>query len=126
MRLLPFRKFCELDSATSWSSSPAEITQNLWKKLSELYTSPNDIDLFSAGLAETHAPGAEVGPTFACIMGQQVQYLLVFCLVRILTLLSFASKFRALKDGDRFFFTHTNGGNPFTAQQLDSIRVTYN
>ena len=77
LRLLPFRKLCELDTATSWGSSPAEIPQTLWKKLSELYTSPNDIDLFSAGLAETHTPGAEVGPTFACIMGQQVQYSLI-------------------------------------------------
>ena len=57
--------------ATSWSSAPTEIPQALWNQLSDLYTSPNDIDLFPAGLAETPLPGAHVGPTFACIIGQQ-------------------------------------------------------
>ena len=59
--------------ATSWSSAPAEISQALWSKLSTLYATPNDIDLYPAGLAESKLPGAHVGPTFACIIGRQVE-----------------------------------------------------
>ena len=57
--------------ANSWNSAPAEISRALWSKLSTLYATPNDIDLFPAGLAETKLHGAHVGPTFACIIGRQ-------------------------------------------------------
>ena len=69
---LLYRKLCGMQEACSWSSSPAEIPIHLWTKLSTLYDSPSDIDLFSAGLAETQLNGAHVGPTFACIIGRQV------------------------------------------------------
>ena len=46
------------------------------------------IDPFTGGLAETPAIDAVVGPLFACVIGEQ---------------------FRRLKDGDRYFFTHTSG-----------------
>ena len=42
-----------MTKATSWNSAPAEISQALWSKLSTLYATPNDIDLYPAGLAET-------------------------------------------------------------------------
>ena len=61
-----------MPKACSWGSSPPEIPSHLWAKLSQLYEAPSDIDLFSAGLAETHISGAHVGPTFACIIGRQV------------------------------------------------------
>ena len=61
-----------MDEACSWGSSPPEIPAHLWTKLSQLYEAPSDIDLFSAGLAETRLPGAHVGRTFACIIAGQV------------------------------------------------------
>ena len=61
-----------MPKACSWSSPPEEISPHLWAKFSTLYDAPSDIDLFSAGLAETLLPGAHVGPTFACIIGRQV------------------------------------------------------
>ena len=65
-----------MPKACSWSSAPAEIPEHLWAKFSTLYDAPSDIDLFSAGLAETPLNGAHVGPTFACIIGRQVNFLL--------------------------------------------------
>ena len=39
------------------SSRPAEISVENWSLLSRIYRSPNDIDLYTAGLAEEHAEG---------------------------------------------------------------------
>ena len=69
------REICGMPKACSWSSPPAEIPAHLWAKLSDLYEAPSDVDLWSAGLAETPLNGAHVGPTFACIIGRQVNIL---------------------------------------------------
>lgn len=66
------------------------------------YSDPADMDLFTAGTAENRMPGMGLGPTFSCII---------------------AAQFKALKDGDRFFY-ESNVANPFTASQLNSIRQT--
>ena len=83
------RKVCGLPEACSWDSPPSEIPANLWQKLSNLYGAPRDIDLFTAGLAETPLSGAHVGPTFACIIGRQVikrQQSLQSCVVSIMAI----------------------------------------
>ena len=36
-----------------------------------LYDTPEDLELFSAGLAEHPVPGGLLGPTFTCIIGRQ-------------------------------------------------------
>lgn len=71
-------------------------------KLSSAYSHPADMDLFTAGTAENRLPGSKLGPTFSCII---------------------ASQFKALKDGDRFFY-ESNVANPFTTSELNSIRQT--
>ena len=53
-----------------------------------VYSSVNDIDLITGGLAESSVSGGVIGPTFACILGKQ---------------------FNALMFGDRYFFTHSSG-----------------
>ena len=99
--------------ACSWDETPSNIPNDVWQKLSKLYDSPSDIDLFSGGLAENVEAGSAIGATFGCIIGRQ---------------------FKALKFGDRFFFTHNSGDsassrdnatsnpNPFTADQLVILR----
>ena len=66
-----------------------------------LYDTPEDLELFSAGISENPAPGALLGPTLTCIIGRQ---------------------FHNVRKGDRFWYE--NGGWPssFTLEQLNEIR----
>ncbi|MPC12998.1 Peroxidasin [Portunus trituberculatus] len=61
----------------------------------------DDIDLFPGGLAEKPVIRGLVGPTFACILGQQ---------------------FLNLRRGDRFWFENGGFASSFTPQQLREIR----
>ena len=80
---------------------PREISSKNWNALKNLYKSPEDIDLFTAGLAETPVNDGLTGATFNCIKAKQ---------------------FKSLKDGDRFFFTHQNQAGSFTSGQLKQLR----
>lgn len=66
-------------------SSVADITSdsNVQKKLQSVYPDVDDIDLWIAGLAESHLPGGCVGETLGKIIAKQ---------------------FQLLRDGDRFWF----------------------
>lgn len=55
---------------------------NVLQKLRNFYGHPGNIDLWVGGIVEKVVPGALVGPTFACIIGEQ---------------------FKRLRDGDRFW-----------------------
>ena len=66
-----YREFCGMPRACSWSSPPFEIGRDRWEDLSELYTSPSDIDLFVGGLAERPHEGGIVGRTFSCLLARQ-------------------------------------------------------
>ena len=48
-----------------------------------MYTEPDRVELFLGGIIEKPAPGALLGPTFQCIVGDQ---------------------FKRLKLGDRFWY----------------------
>lgn len=71
----------------SWSRPPSGFPGRAWRLLSSVYRRPDDVDLFVGVLAEAGGDngGSAVGPVAACLLERQ---------------------FRALKDGDRFFFTH--------------------
>ena len=96
-----YRKFCNLPPACTWDRPPREIPFQTWKRLQSLYDHPNDIELFTGGLAESPVFGGAVGPTFGCILGAQ---------------------FKAVKDGDRFFFTHKGQAGSFNDEQLENLR----
>lgn len=63
----------------------AQVTSDpiLQANLQNVYKDVDNLDLFIGGLAEDHAPGAKVGPTFQAIIARQ---------------------FDALRSGDRFFW----------------------
>jgi peroxidase len=69
-----------LPRLTGWHQVSGD--PNVRAKLASLYASPDQADLWVAGLAEDHLPGAMVGPTFHAILKDQ---------------------FERLRDGDRFW-----------------------
>lgn len=63
----------------------------------------DDIDIFAAGISEKPQSGAQVGPTFACLIGEQ---------------------FQKYRDGDRFW--HENPGpQGFTEGKLKNKSCQY-
>jgi len=99
---LSYRKWCGFFTPDNWNIRPQDVSAEKWSTLRSLYLRVADIDLFTGGLAEVPVQGGTVGKTFACIIGQQ---------------------FLHLKDGDRFFFTHTNNvGTQFNLNQINALK----
>jgi peroxidase len=103
---MTFRRLCGLPSATSFqqmqnlSILPAQVIT----LMATIYESVEDIDLFVAGISEARLTGAIIGPTFACIIGEQ---------------------FARLRRSDRFWYE--NGfpvPSTFSDAQLAEIRKT--
>ena len=69
--------------------------------LARLYRSPDNVDLFVGGILEDRVRGGAMGPTFSCLMGKQ---------------------FKALREGDRFWYENTDGPQAFTPGQLQELR----
>ncbi|KAI6183374.1 ShKT domain-containing protein [Aphelenchoides bicaudatus] len=97
---MAYRDLCGLGNFTfeDWK----EVTDpKVRQRVSELYKSPDQVDLYIGGLLENPVEGAILGPTLSCI---------------------FAEQMKRSRDGDRFFYK-----NPgiFTEAQRNSIdRVT--
>lgn len=63
------------------------------EKLVELYKNVDEIDLFVGAIAERPLPGALLGPTFVCLVGDQ---------------------FARLRRGDRFFYEEADQPSSFS------------
>ena len=83
------RLSCGLSVPSSFNDRPEDISKETWDKIMDVYRSVEDIDPFTGGVAEDPVPGGVVGATFACIIRKQ---------------------FQNIRDGDRFFFTHSQYG----------------
>ena len=81
-----------------WARKPRQISRSNWNRLQHIYDHPHHIDLFTGGLAETPFRRGLTGQTFQGILGRQ---------------------FRALKHGDRFFYSHQ--GN-LASTEFNNIR----
>ena len=74
-------------SMKCWLTRPKSFNSQFWDILENTYICPKDIDLFVGGLLEAKTKDHGVlGSVFGWIVAEQ---------------------FRRLRDGDRFFFTHT-------------------
>jgi len=96
-----WREWCGMKPMTSWEDLHGVMSNKSVKEYASLYPTPEDIDLWTAGVTEQPLPGSMVGPTFACIIGKQ---------------------FHNFRYGDRYWYE--NGGWPssFTLEQLNEIR----
>ena len=68
-----YRKACGLRQLTSWRQRPTEVDKKYWDKLKDVYNTVDDIDLYVGGVGETSVRGGVVGPTFACLIADQVR-----------------------------------------------------
>jgi peroxidase len=91
LHLKPYTSFAQL--------TPDPVLQ---QNFATVYGSIDNVDLFMGGLAESHVPGAEVGPTFEAII---------------------ANQFLALRAGDRFFWLN-QGFDPQTAAMIANTTLT--
>ncbi|KAM3956103.1 LOW QUALITY PROTEIN: chorion peroxidase-like [Aphomia sociella] len=94
-----YRRLCGLPPYVDFNQFPRSAAQ----RLSSVYASPEDIDLWVGGLLEEAVDGGVVGPTFAHILADQ---------------------FARLKRGDRYFYEYGPDVNPgaFTPSQLAEIK----
>lgn len=96
-----YRKFCGFKPFTSWHQMRGLFPNNTVAAYSRIYETPEDLELWSAGVSENPVPGGLLGPTITCVIGRQ---------------------WHNVRKGDRFFYE--NGGWPssFTLEQLQEIR----
>ncbi|XP_043910076.1 myeloperoxidase [Protopterus annectens] len=94
-----WRKFCNLSQPRSLSDLATVLNNtDLARKLMELYGTPDNIDIWIAGVSEPLVNGGRVGPLFACLIGLQ---------------------FKRLRNGDRFWWENID---VFTSQQRDTLQ----
>lgn len=100
-----WREPCGLKPIKNWNDLKTITSSFLVNRLRAVYRHVDDVDLYSAGLAEKPVRGGIVGPTFACIIAQQ---------------------FANLRKGDRFWYENGGFESSFTPAQLQQIRkLTY-
>ena len=65
---------CGLQLATDFSDLSDIMSEEQINKLASVYKHVDDIDLYIAGLMETPVSGSLLGPTFSCIIADQVSH----------------------------------------------------
>lgn len=97
-----WRKFCKQPPVNTFEDLNKYMDKGAAEVFKKLYTHPNDIDLFAAGLAERHLPGLMVGPTFSCI---------------------FRHQFTGLREGDRFFYRANGVFKPRQVREIQKMTM---
>merc|ERR1712113_889916 len=66
-----WREWCGLSVMKRWPDLLEVMSNASAAGYGAMYESPEDLDLWTAGISERPLPGSMVGPTFACIIGRQ-------------------------------------------------------
>nr|XP_018909743.1 PREDICTED: peroxidase-like [Bemisia tabaci] len=98
---MQFRKLCGLPDANTFEELLGTMSNSTVYRYQSIYEHPEDVDLWSGGVSERPLPGSMVGPTFACIIATQLNY---------------------IRRGDRFWYELPNQPSSFTLDQLNEIR----
>jgi peroxidase len=98
-----FRTSCGLPAVSSWDQMMNVMKRGAGQALQSLYSSPDDVDLYVGGISEKAVNDGLVGPTFACIIGEQ---------------------FKRLRNGDRFWYENGGQSHSFSPQQLSELKKT--
>jgi len=96
------REKCGLKRAKRFSHFSNEIPEKGILNLEELYGHPDNVDLWVGGMSEDHVRDGMLGPTFSCIITDQ---------------------FRALRDGDRFWYENSGIFTPEQVQELSKASL---
>uniref|UniRef100_A0A3P8VGQ2 Eosinophil peroxidase n=1 Tax=Cynoglossus semilaevis TaxID=244447 RepID=A0A3P8VGQ2_CYNSE len=99
-----WRRFCGL-SVPSSTSDLADIFGNstLAHKLELLYGTPHNIDVWVGAISEPALPGGRVGPLLACLLAKQ---------------------FKALRDGDRFWWQREGVFTSSQRRHLEAVSLS--
>ncbi|KAM9754374.1 eosinophil peroxidase [Menidia menidia] len=99
-----WRRFCNL-SVPNTSSELADIlgSPTLAHKFQLLYGTPHNIDVWVGAISEPALPGGRVGPLLSCLLARQ---------------------FRALRDGDRFWWQREGVFTSAQRRQLHSVSLS--
>jgi len=96
-----FRELCGLKKTKSFDEFSDVIPQKIVERLKMVYKDVDDVDLFIGGISESPLPGAILGQTFQCLVGDQ---------------------FKRLQQGDRYYYDNEDNPGKFTEAQLVEIR----
>jgi len=96
-----YREWCDLKPIRSWDELRGVMSNRTASLYPKLYQSPEDLELFTAGISELPVKNQLLGPTFSCIIGRQ---------------------FHNIRHGDRFWYENGGMPNSFTMEQLAEIR----
>ena len=96
-----FRELCGLKRVENFNGFNDLIPKQIVERLKLIYKDVDDVDLFIGGISESSVPGALLGHTFQCLVGDQ---------------------FKRLQQGDRFFYDSEANPGKFTEAQLIEIR----
>lgn len=94
-------EYCDLPRIKYFEDLYGRLDNHTIHRYMQLYEHPDDIDFWSAGIAEFPLMGAMVGPSFACIIAEQ---------------------FAFIRNGDRFWYENDGWPSQFSEPQLTELR----